>query len=78
MIQSADNNSPFVILQSLEICDVCLIPHPVSTFITTNDPKTDPTILANGTVAYKVLGYANSIAEAQTKLYGRSYTKENG
>lgn len=32
----------------------------------------DPTKLYDGTVAYEVIGYANTVKEAQIKLYGRS------
>jgi hypothetical protein len=34
----------------------------------------DPTKLYNGEIAYEVLGYADTVAEAQVKLYGRSFT----
>ncbi len=37
----------------------------------------DPTKLEDGTVAYIVLGYADTIAEAQRKLYGHIFTKES-
>lgn len=43
-------------------------------FFTTNDPAQDQTKLADGTVAYEVIGYADTIREAQTKLYGYSTT----
>ena len=36
----------------------------------------DPTRLADGRVAYEVLGYADTVAEAQMKLYGRVYNGE--
>lgn len=41
-------------------------------FITSND-KDDPRILADGSVGYEILAYANSIREAQVFLYGRSF-----
>lgn len=37
-------------------------------FFTTYVPGEDPTTLYDGTVAYKVLGYAHTVAEAQQKL----------
>lgn len=36
----------------------------------------DPTLLANGEVGYTILGYANSIPEAQMKLYGTVYNQD--
>jgi len=38
-------------------------------FTTTNTPGEDHTKLYDGTVAYKILGYADTIEEAQGKLY---------
>lgn len=43
-------------------------------FITTNVPGQDQTKLWDDTVAYEILGYADSVGEAQVKLFGRSYT----
>lgn len=34
----------------------------------------DPTLSAKGEVWYKVIGYAETVAEAQTKLFGKSFT----
>jgi hypothetical protein len=42
-------------------------------FFTTNTPGYDHTKLVDGTVAYHIIGYANTVAEAQIKLYGKSY-----
>jgi hypothetical protein len=42
-------------------------------FFTTNVKGKDQTRLDTGEVAYTVLGYANTVAEAQMKLYGRVY-----
>lgn len=39
-------------------------------FFSTNCPNEDQTKLADGTVAYEIIGYANSIGEAQVKLFG--------
>ena len=36
-------------------------------------PGEDPARLSDGTVAYRVLGYADSVEEAQMKLYGRTF-----
>lgn len=46
-------------------------------FFTTNTPGRDQTRLASGEVAYEVLGFANSIREAQIFLYGFSSTDSN-
>lgn len=43
-------------------------------FFTTYTEGKDHTKLDNGTVAYRVLGYADTIEEAQCALYGRAYT----
>lgn len=37
----------------------------------------DDTKLLDGTVAYRIIGYAATVTEAQVKLYGRSYVPEN-
>jgi hypothetical protein len=45
-------------------------------FMTSFDPaKTDADIVTihDGTVAYKVLGYARDIAEGQNRMFGRSF-----
>lgn len=39
-------------------------------FFSMHTPDKDETRLADGTVAYKILGYANTVEEAQRKLYG--------
>ena len=44
-------------------------------FFSGNSSFDDPTKLLDGTVAYRIIGYADTIAEAQIKLYGRSFTK---
>lgn len=46
-------------------------------FFTTNDPSRDMTKLADGKVAYTILGYAGTIAEAQVFLYSKSFTTSN-
>ena len=46
-------------------------------FFSTNCPDTDQTRLDSGEVAYIILGYANTIAEAQQYLYGKVSTKNN-
>jgi len=43
-------------------------------FFTTNSQE--PTRLNDGTVAYTIIGYADTVAQAQIKLYGKSYTDE--
>jgi len=45
-----------------------------SCFFTMNVPGDDPTKLKDGTIAYSILGYAETVKEAQIKLYGRAYT----
>jgi hypothetical protein len=42
-------------------------------FFTTYFPEEDPTKLQDGTTAYAIIGYADSVAEAQMILYGRIY-----
>ena len=37
----------------------------------------DPTKLYDGTLAYRILGYATTIEEAQIKLYGKAYNHES-
>jgi hypothetical protein len=44
------------------------------TFFTGTAPGMDPTTLDNGQVAYRILGYADTISEAQRFIYGRSYS----
>lgn len=46
-------------------------------FFSTNVAGDDPTRLHDGTLAYEVLGYADTVKEAQIALYGRSYTTSN-
>jgi len=57
------NTSKFVLLEGIQHGNQ---------FITTNDPtepESEKIKLADGTIAYIILGYANSIKEAQNKLY---------
>lgn len=42
-------------------------------FFSTNGPE-DCTRLSDGTVAYKIIGYADTVCEAQLKLYNRCYS----
>lgn len=63
----ANSKSPFVILRGIQLGN---------RFFSTND-GTDPTKLVDGTVAYTILGYADTIAEAQVALFGRSYVDSN-
>lgn len=44
-------------------------------FFTMNLPE--PTKLANGTIAYKIIGYANTIKEAQSLLYPTKKDRDN-
>lgn len=44
-------------------------------FFSTHCPEQDQTKLEDGTVAYRILGYAETVEQAQIFLYGRSYTK---
>lgn len=43
-----------------------------NTFCSMNTER-DPTTSATGEKWYEIIGYADSIEEAQTKLYGRSF-----
>jgi len=54
----------YIILQGIE---------ELNRFITTNNINEDQTKLSNGKTAYIILGYANTIAEAQMYLYGKVY-----
>lgn len=60
----SDNSKPFVCLRSKETGDK---------FFTMNQVGSDPTKLLDGTVAYSIIGYADSVSEAQKILYGKSY-----
>ena len=44
-----------------------------SRFFTFNKEGVDPTVLYDGTPAYEVIGYAETVEEAQVKLYGKAY-----
>jgi len=62
------NNAKYVIYRGLEVGN---------RFFSLNnkkEPEEEKVKLLDGTVAYKILGYANTVAEAQIKLYGRSFT----
>lgn len=58
----------YVILQSIEHGD---------RFFTLNHPEEDQTILLNGKLAYNILGYTDTIREAQIFLYGYSSTNRD-
>lgn len=57
----ADRDKKYILLQNKE--------HPFMKFFTTNNPGIDQTTLVCGTIAYRVLGYADTIEEAQQMLY---------
>ena len=40
-------------------------------FFSDNCPEKDQTKLNDGRVAYQIIGYADTVEEAQTKLYGK-------
>ena len=42
-------------------------------FFSSYSEDEDPTKLLDGTVAYAIIGWANSVEEAQLHLYGRTY-----
>ena len=42
-------------------------------FFSINNPDKDQTKLIDGTLAYRIIGYANSTDEAQMKLSGRTW-----
>jgi hypothetical protein len=42
-------------------------------FFSTNQPNEDMTKTADGKVSYKILGYANTVGEAQMILYGKEF-----
>jgi hypothetical protein len=63
-----NNRSKYVILEGIDAGN---------RFFTANTQGKDQTRLADGTVAYTVLGYANTIREAQIFLYGVSFTDSN-
>jgi hypothetical protein len=51
--------------------------HPIGNrgniFFTTNHPEEDQTKGCTGETWYEVIGYADTVKEAQAKLYGREY-----
>lgn len=55
----------YVILESLRFG---------SRFFSIYKKDADHTKLENGEVAYKILGYADNMVQAQTYLYGRYFT----
>ncbi len=63
----------FVCLQSAQDCQCgCGIPGYRNRFFTTwKDDGHDYTKLADGTVAYEIIGYADTVENAQRILYGR-------
>ncbi len=54
----------YVILEAIGIGSRFFSPHDGS----------DPTKLSDGSVAYKVLGYANCVHDAQVTLYGECFS----
>ena len=46
-------------------------------FFSTHTPGEDETRLADGTLAYRILGYADTIAEAQLRLHGQVTSNED-
>lgn len=42
-------------------------------FFTIYDGQSDPTKSEKGDTWYKIIGYSNTVEEAQIKLYGRSF-----
>ena len=62
----SDATPKFVILEGLEECNW---------FFTSYEPGRDPTLSASGEKWYLVLGYADSVEEAQVKLYGRAWVE---
>ena len=64
--QNPSNKTQFVLLVGLEERNRFFSPWKVG--------DSDPTKLSNGAVAYHVLGYTETVEQAQIALYGRSYT----
>lgn len=64
MTQQPIDTTKFILLEGLEFGN---------RFFTTYISMMIQTTLSTGEVAYKVLGYAASVEEAQIALYGRSY-----
>lgn len=54
----------YVLLEGLEFFNRFFSPY---------NPKDDPTKSATGETWYKILGFADTVEEAQMKLYGRTY-----
>jgi hypothetical protein len=46
-------------------------PRTLDRFFTTHNPESDQTV-CQGVPTYEVLGYAETVEDAQVKLYGRS------
>lgn len=63
-----DVDGCFVILRELERCETCRVRH--GAFFSTHQVGTDPTKLSNGEVVYELLGFAETVEEAQSILYG--------
>jgi hypothetical protein len=62
---AAKTTGKYVILEGI---------HELNRFFSTHTPGTDPTKGANGETWYRILGFADTMAEAQIFLYGKSYT----
>ena len=60
----ASKHPKYVLLEGIEERNRFFSPH---------NPNRDETKLDDGTVAYNILGYTNTIEEAQMELYGRSF-----
>jgi len=70
--KNPDNKCEFIILQGIEAGNSFFIMN------TPTETELEKCTVHDGTIAYRVLGYADTIYDAQMFLYGNSeYTKDN-
>ncbi len=75
MTEKPTETTEFVVLQSAQDCQCgCNMPGYRQRFFTTYREGDDPRLIHTGEVAYEILGYASTVAEAQQGLYGRPQT----
>jgi len=60
-----DSSYKFVILEGLK---------QGNRFFTSNG-KEDPQVIYDGTLGYKIIGFANTVREAQVQLYGEDWVR---
>lgn len=75
MIDATPENAKFVLLQTTpEVSEKTWWGEPIiQKFFSCFTLGNDPTKSAEGETWYQIIGYAQTVEEAQTKLYGRSF-----